>query len=225
MGSLIQTESAPERPQGSDLGSSAQGRHGAQQHRARESFGMQQKNGGGDIRPVRVAQGEGLREAIGLARLGDEWASSSARRRTSSSSKSPSRKRRKKRGLPPSSTFPRGREAPRRARSRARAARGRSRRRPFHGEGEPAEGLGRRRVRSDEYRRVRPPSPAPVERQDLCGHLRSSSLGSAASMEARRPSRNGGSLSACPSESGDSSMAKPGGSVAISNSTRPGSRK
>src|SRR5277367_3019117 len=37
--------------------------------------------------------------------------------------------------------------------------------------------------------------------------------------------RDGGNLSARPSESMGSSTAKPGGSVAISNSTRPGSRK
>src|SRR5262245_52701234 len=51
------------------------------------------------------------------------------------------------------------------------------------------------------------------------------SSGSAASISARRTSRNGGSLRSRPSVATGSSTAKPGWSVAISNRMPPGSRK
>ncbi len=51
------------------------------------------------------------------------------------------------------------------------------------------------------------------------------STGSAASICARCPSKKAGSFSAVPSSLAGSSTSKPGMSVAISNSTRPGSRK
>ena len=121
--------------------------------------------------------------------------------------------------------FREAKEAPRPARFRAQAAPCRSRRHPFRGEAKPADGSGRRRARNDEYRRVQARSQASAERGLHGAAHMSASFGSAASMAARRLSRNGGSLSASPSASGDSSTAKPGGSVAISNSTRPGSRK
>ena len=49
--------------------------------------------------------------------------------------------------------------------------------------------------------------------------------GSTRSMSARRRSYRGGSMRCVPSSAGSSSVAKPGGSVATSNNTPPGSRK
>src|SRR5262249_952777 len=60
---------------------------------------------------------------------------------------------------------------------------------------------------------------------EIRGHHAASSAGSTFSISPRRGSRKGGSLSAPPSEATGSSTAKPGMSVAISNSTCPGSRK
>jgi hypothetical protein len=204
----------------------SQRRHGAEQDRALERFWVQQQNRRGDVRAVRIADCEGLSEAVGAARLTDKnW-----------------RARPLVGGCRPRRTDPRGnagrsrayrlrapsreaKEAQLPAQPRGRAAPCRSRRRPFRGEAKPADGSGGRRVRNDEYRRAQARSQASAKRELRGAAHISSSFGSAASMAARRLSRDGGNLRAFPSESGDSSMAKPGGSVAISNSTRPGSRK
>ena len=226
MGSFSPDRISTGTPERSGLGGSASGAMARSRIAPASASGCKQQNRGGDVRAVRIAEGEGLSEAIG----------GGAPRRRNWRVRPPGGGRRPRRTDPRGSAGRSGacrlrarsraaKEAPPLARPRGRAAACRSRRRRFRGEAEPADGSGRRRARNDEYRRAQARSQASAERELRGAAHISSSFGSAASMAARRLSRNGGNLSACPSESGASSMAKPGGSVAISNSTRPGSRK
>ena len=149
-------------------------------------------------------------------------ASSWVRVRRSSRSNTPSASRRKKRGMPFSSTLPAGAQ-PRRAREQRLAER------------QEVVLVAAGAVQQQQHRRVRRAGDEPMDEAEVGG--RASSLrrlrragGGAAAGDRSSRSRIGlvhraGSLSAVPSSAGLSSTVKPGPSVAISNSTPPGSRK
>src|ERR1700722_7569706 len=188
---------------------------------------MQQENGRCDVRAVRVAQRQGLSDAIGAARLTDEigeltrpaahiilveqtLAKASEEARHIAFEHVAARREERR---------PRRNRATKRDKIgfvAARSMKQEKRRTAWVGAGLEAMNIGQL------GRHHRLPRSIGRCKVRLMGY---SSFGSAASIAGRRPSRNGGSLSASPSESGDSSTAKPGGSVAISNNTRPGSRK